>query len=478
MQSKMWTAVGLVLLVGTLAAGAQTAPTTSPTSAPTTQPAARMVAAWINGNPLYEDDIRAHFTEIMGRRDFSPTEIDTMYGHFRDDVLRSVIERRLLAPEYKAYGTALPAGAADMIKAEFLAGYAVQGVDVDKVVASFEQQRKLKLDDIVRIDRVEDPLFCEGWLQERFIRRKFPEQTRVTDEQVREFYDRYKDERFTRPAEVHVRHILIGEPNMVPDARVAAENQAITTVSELRKDPRKFSDYVRLVSQCRSRANDGDLGWIPESGSTPWAFATPEFRAAVFALEPGQISAPIDTPQGISVAQVLERRPAEIMSFESLRKPIRLWLEQQQAQATLFRYFDELKGKANIVFAAGLGPKRSIYRFSENDPNPPAPDAGTAAAPKPTLPLKLAPGHYYVVVERFPLTAGRAAKEARDYLLTNGRIDSVLHVVGNEYLLIAAQPFDSEASAIELMARVMDLGVEYLTSGHDYSFQNCAVQKF
>jgi parvulin-like peptidyl-prolyl isomerase len=80
--------------------------------------------------------------------------------------------------------------------------------------------------------------------------------------------------------QVQARHIL-----------VADLNTAVTVKAKL-SEGSTFGDLARTYSSCPSRARDGDLGAFG-----PGMMVKP-FEDAVFALEVGQISEPVQTQFG------------------------------------------------------------------------------------------------------------------------------------------------------------------------------------
>lgn len=81
------------------------------------------------------------------------------------------------------------------------------------------------------------------------------------------------------------------------DYKQRIENQAAT-----------FEDLARRFSRDGSAAQGGDLGWIYPGDTVP------DFERALNALKPGEISAPVQSPFGWHLIQVLERKNSEIDS--------------------------------------------------------------------------------------------------------------------------------------------------------------------
>lgn len=99
--------------------------------------------------------------------------------------------------------------------------------------------------------------------------------------------------------QTHARHILIRINEVV------SEEEARRKLENLRErlvNGANFAELARLYSQDGSAAKGGDLGWL-NPGDT-----VPEFERAMNALKPNEISPVVQSPFGMHLIQVLERR--------------------------------------------------------------------------------------------------------------------------------------------------------------------------
>jgi peptidyl-prolyl cis-trans isomerase SurA len=103
--------------------------------------------------------------------------------------------------------------------------------------------------------------------------------------------------------QTHVRHILIKTNELTSEAD--ARNRLLQ-LKERIDNGVKFDGLARLHSEDASASKGGDLGWI-NPGDT-----VPDFEKAMNALQPGQVSAPIQSPFGWHLIQVLERRDQDV----------------------------------------------------------------------------------------------------------------------------------------------------------------------
>lgn len=122
-----------------------------------------------------------------------------------------------------------------------------------------------------------------------------------------------------------------GEPQVEYNAAhilVQTEDE-ITAVVERLEAGEDFGDVARDVSRDGSAARGGDLGWFGEG------VMIPPFEAAVMALEPGQVSAPVETRFGWHVVRLIDTRTAAVPSFDEVRDPLEAQIRQEASRALM-----------------------------------------------------------------------------------------------------------------------------------------------
>jgi peptidyl-prolyl cis-trans isomerase SurA len=119
--------------------------------------------------------------------------------------------------------------------------------------------------------------------------------------EVEEFYRTYRDSLPRVSEEVDIAHIFL-KPKASDAARATARATILALTDSLRKGA-DFGDLARRHSQDAGTAPlGGELGLVRRGQFVK------EFETAVFALEPNQLSAPVETDRGIHLIQLLERR--------------------------------------------------------------------------------------------------------------------------------------------------------------------------
>jgi peptidyl-prolyl cis-trans isomerase D len=153
---------------------------------------------------------------------------------------------------------------------------------------------------------------------------------------------------YQQPEKVRARHILV---KVAKDAPKEKKDEARAKLEGYKKQldgGKDFAELAREVSEDEgSKASGGELG-----GFQPREAWVPEFSAAAFALKPGEVSAPVESPFGIHLIKVEEKKPAESKPLDSVSGEIakKLWTrERSQALA---------KAEAEKALAAAKGGKK------------------------------------------------------------------------------------------------------------------------
>lgn len=147
---------------------------------------------------------------------------------------------------------------------------------------------------------------------------------RVTENDIRAYFDTYVAPELAKQnenvEEVQARHIL-----------VATQGEAETVIKRLEKGE-GFAALAGELSLGPSASRGGNLGYFLAEEMVQ------AFSDAAFALQPGELSAPVETEFGWHVIRLEDRRVVPPPSFEDLSEQIRVFLEQQERNL----FFDEL----------------------------------------------------------------------------------------------------------------------------------------
>lgn len=140
--------------------------------------------------------------------------------------------------------------------------------------------------------------------------------------------------------QTHARHILLKTSELLSDAEAQAR---LNGLRERIANGADFVELARASSADLSAARGGDLGWL-NPGDT-----VPEFEKAMNALAPNQISAPVRSPFGWHLIQVLGRRQQD-MGAERLRDTARALLRQRKAEEAYDDWLRQVRDSAYVEY--------------------------------------------------------------------------------------------------------------------------------
>lgn len=154
----------------------------------------------------------------------------------------------------------------------------------------------------------------------------------VTDEQVKETFDQYK-ESFNTPEEVRLSVILVG-----------TEDEAKSIIKELNGGA-DFAELAKSKSlDTATKDSGGDTGFFGKGENGEEAV-----EEAAFKLTKDEISTPIKTDDGYKVIKLTDRKEAHTATLEEKKDEIRKGLVSQQVSQMSSTWLDEVRGKATIT---------------------------------------------------------------------------------------------------------------------------------
>lgn len=200
-------------------------------------------------------------------------------GDLREQAREALIEDRLKEQELARYGLELSEDALNR-EMESFAERANMSLPQFKRLLAQNGIDAITLEDFVRV----------GVAWRDYVRSRYSRQLNVTDADI----DRAIARAGSGPTELQ---ILLSEIIIAaPPERAAAARQAANQISRMRSYG-EFESAARQVSALPSRENGGRLGWVPLSNYPP------QLRALLRDLAPGEVTEPIEIPNGIALFQ-------------------------------------------------------------------------------------------------------------------------------------------------------------------------------
>lgn len=261
------------------------------------QPPAEDAVARVNGEVISERELYEELARRSGR-----------------EVLEQMVTERLMKQAVDAAGIEV---AEEEIRAEMerVKAQLPEGISVEDALASAGMTEEEWADEI-RLD-----IALRTLLMDRF---------EVTEEEMRTFFEEYKDF-FSTEEQVQVRHILVEDEE---------EAKALREQLEAGAD---FAELAREKSIDRGSAiQGGDLGWVTRGQMVK------SFEDVAFSTEVGQLSPVFRTDFGYHILKVEARQEAEEAKYEDHRENVRAFLVEDKLQEAFREWLMQVRQEADI----------------------------------------------------------------------------------------------------------------------------------
>lgn len=138
--------------------------------------------------------------------------------------------------------------------------------------------------------------------------------------------------------QTNARHILIRVNEVVSEADA---RHRLESVRERIVNGLDFAEQARVFSQDGSAAKGGDLGWL-NPGDT-----VPDFERAMDVLKPGELSPVIQSPFGMHLIQVIDRRERDV-SAERQRAVARQAIRERKLDEAYQDWLRQLRDRTYV----------------------------------------------------------------------------------------------------------------------------------
>ena len=271
------------------------------------------------------------------RRELAP-ERERLEKHYRGEelsrrlqmaeamALTTMIERRLQLQEAKARSVE------------------VGDQEVKQAVKQLIQQgEKIDDKDPVSTNSVRDQLTLL-----KVVDREVRSGVMVADPEMKRYYQEHRD-RFALPEEYTLSQILIKprSPDEVADARAKGRE-----VTALLKQGESFEDLALRYSDGPTASRGGRLGLVRQGELLP------AIERGVSNLVPGGISDIIESPEGLHIVRLDDKKPKQFRPFEEVRQEIQALVFQQKSEDMFQSWLADLKNKAYIEIKFDSAPLR------------------------------------------------------------------------------------------------------------------------
>ena len=160
----------------------------------------------------------------------------------------------------------------------------------------------------------------------------------VGDSELKRFYQEHRD-RFALPEEYQLSQIII-QPRS-SDGLAEALTKAHKAMDDLKRGE-KFEDVAMQYSDGANALQGGRLGLVRQGELIP------VIEQAVAHLVPGGISDLLESPEGIQIIRMDDRKPKQFRRYEDVRREVQELVYQQKSEDMYQSWLVDLKNKAYI----------------------------------------------------------------------------------------------------------------------------------
>ncbi len=303
---------------------------------------------------------------------------DSSQARAREEILQRIIDEKVIVQEARARAVTVSDEEVQQAVDQHIEGIqgqiggaeafdqelAKEGLTRDELVSRYREEARREL------------------LYTRLLQREIYSKIEVTDKEVDEYYLKHRSELPRKQGQVELAHVFIG---FRPDEReIAAVEQKVQGVLRRLEGGESFGAVAGALSDDPgSREHGGDLGWFARGDLDP------RLAEVASKLEPGQLSDPFQTPQGVEILH-LEERDGERLHLGHILVALKVSEEaKQRARAKADKVHEQAVGGKDFAALAeessddreSAAKGGSLGRFAESELSPAIAGAVRGLAP-------------------------------------------------------------------------------------------------
>lgn len=279
------------------------------------------LAAKVNGTgiPMSKVESRLNQVELINKNLFQGKDGERAKREYRNKILDYLINEQLVRQE--------------AVKQKI----AVSDKEVDARFNSMVKASKKSLKDIEKILKDQGTSvaeFKDGLKTQMIAQKLFQKVTtgiKVTDAQVKDYYEKNKETEFKEPEKVRAQQILTANEEDAKKAKQELDNEA------------DFAAAAKKYSIDPSTKDKG--GELPPFTKDQ---VVPEWANEVFAKNPGEMTGIFKTSFGYHIVKVLEKIPAKEKTFDEVKNSIKQRLLATERDKAFQEWLSDLKKKSDV----------------------------------------------------------------------------------------------------------------------------------
>ncbi|HEY1465113.1 MAG TPA: peptidylprolyl isomerase [Terriglobales bacterium] len=265
----------------------------------------------------------------------NPADADKLYSEQEKDVLRDLIDQKLLLQRGEDLGIT---GDADLIK-QLNQMRKDAHLDTLEDLQKAAEQQGVSYEDFKQ--KIKDQIITQ-----QVIGHEVGSRLQPNPEEEHKFYEDHKKE-LDQPEQIRLSELMIPVDAKATDEQIAAaKTKAEDLLAQIRKGG-SFEDLTKANSSGASAAQGGDLGFFKRGTLAK------SLEDTTFAMKAGDVSDVIRTKQGFVILKVSEHHEGGIPPFKEIEPRIMDAVYMQKLQPALRVYLGQLRDEAYIDIKPG-----------------------------------------------------------------------------------------------------------------------------
>jgi len=287
------------------------------------------IVARVNNSMITQSDVNEALNNLDSLLSYipDPAERERKRVIFRNDIVNTLVNEKILQDDIEKQNITISEAQVDQAMQSIAARHqtTLEGMRARMAEQgmSFEKYRESLKRDLRK---------------EEFFRKVIYPRIKLTDYDLEDYYKKHSRD-FIGYSEVHFLEILINSQSPLEGASPQAFADGLVT--KLRKGG-DFKAAAKKYSQGPYAPNSGDSGWVKTS----------EMRSDLvnflLNLRGGEISDPINTPTGILIFKLLDKRNPQPRPFNEVKEFVRQACGQSQVAEQVENYVRELRSRSFV----------------------------------------------------------------------------------------------------------------------------------
>ena len=276
------------------------------------------ILAIVNDDVITLSEVRANIRgeETQLRAQYNGTDLDRQLQQLQHKALSRLIERKL------------------QLQLANKRGHRVTDDEVTHAIEAIRQQGN-------QVDLTDPQVFQsikEQLLVLKVLEREVRSGVMVSEEELERYYEDHLSE-FSLPEEYRLSQILIRSRMAEAPEEVRARAEEVRRAIQ---DGADFAEIARSRSDGDEGAQGGILGFVSQGELEP------ALEDAIARLQPGDISPPTLTDNGLHIIRLDERKPLRFRPYPEVTREIQALLYKQKSEERYHTWIEELKDQSYI----------------------------------------------------------------------------------------------------------------------------------